>query len=49
MTRGADIIAVIILIALAIAVIVYLYIGYIEDLQKKFLLFELECLEKKSL
>ena len=36
MTKGADIIAAIILLALAIAIIVYLLHCYTEDLQKKF-------------
>ena len=43
MTKGADIIAGIILVALAIAIIVYLYTGYTEDLQKKFHLYVQEC------
>ena len=42
MTKGADIIAAIILLALAIAIIVYL-----EDHQKKSHLYVQECLAKK--
>ena len=49
MTRGADIIAAIILLALAIAIIVYYCIGYTEDHQKKFHLYVQECLVKKLL